>query len=102
MSLIARRRHKPGIAPGTLLDRDIEIRIPPRISIIDYDAGTLNEFAGLSAAQAGDYLSSPRVTWVHCQGDADISLLKRLGEAYNLHPLAMEDVINSGQRSKVD
>lgn len=102
MSVLAQRRHKPGTAPGTLVDRDFEFRIPPSISVIDYDANTINEVSGLTAAEAGQYLDSPRATWVHCQGDADVSLLQRLGDAYKLHPLAMEDVINSGQRSKVD
>lgn len=102
MSFIAKRRQQPGTAPGTLLDRRAESRVPPRISVIDYDAKTLREFPDLTAAQAGEYLDSPRVTWVHCQGDADVSLLQRLGETYGLHPLAMEDVINGGQRSKVE
>lgn len=102
MSLIPKRRHRPGTAPGVLIDHDRETRIPPRISVIDYDANVIHEFTDLTTAQAGAYLSSPRVTWVHCQGDADISLLQQLGAAYELHPLAMEDVINGGQRSKVD
>lgn len=102
MPLLAKRYQKPGLAPGTLLDRDFETRVPPRISVIDYDAETINEFADISTEQAGEYLASPRVTWVHCQGHADVTLLRQLGEAYGLHPLAMEDAINGGQRSKVD
>lgn len=102
MSIFERRRHQPGIAPGTLIERDSKARIPPVISLIDYDAETLSEHSEVSAAEAGRYLDSPRVTWVHCQGDADVELLQRLGEAFRLHPLAMEDVINAGQRSKVD
>ncbi|HEX7048280.1 MAG TPA: magnesium/cobalt transporter CorA [Gammaproteobacteria bacterium] len=102
MSFLAKRRQRPGTEPGMLLERRVEARIPPRISVIDYDAETLQEFADLTAAQAGEYLASPRVTWMHCQGDADVGLLQRLGAAYTLHPLAMEDVVNGGQRSKVE
>lgn len=102
MSILAHSHHKPGTAPGTLVDRDFEFRVPPSISVIDYDAEHINEVSGLSAGEAGQYLDSPRATWVHCQGDADVALLQRLGDAYKLHPLAMEDVINVGQRSKVE
>lgn len=102
MSILAQRHHQPGTAPGTLVDRDPASRIPPSISVIDYDAETLNEVTGLSASEAGQYLESPRATWVHCQGDADVALLQHLGDAYKLHPLAMEDVINAGQRSKME
>lgn len=102
MSIFERRRHKPGVAPGSLIERDHETRIPPTISVIDYDADTINEHVDLTTSQAGVYLESPKVTWVHCQGDAGVSLLQRLGDAFRLHPLAMEDVVNQGQRSKVD
>lgn len=102
MSILGRHHHKPGTAPGSLIDRNFESRIPPRISVIDYDAESINEVSGLTTSEAGQYLESPRVTWLHCQGDADVSLLQRLGEAFQLHSLAMEDVINGGQRSKLD
>lgn len=102
MSIFERRRHQPGIAPGTLIERESKTRIPPVISVLDYDAGNLDERANITAADAGRYLDSPKVTWVHCQGHADVPLLQRLGEAFRLHPLAMEDVINTGQRSKAD
>lgn len=102
MSFLAKRHQKPGTAPGTLQEHGAESRVQPRIMVLDYDGETLNEFMDVTAAQAGEYLDSPRVTWVHCQGDADVSLLQRLGDAYHLHPLAMEDVLNGGQRSKVE
>lgn len=101
MSFFQRRYHKPGTAPGTLLDHTDD-RIAPRVTLADYDAATLLERQDVSVTESAEFLESPRVTWVHCQGDADVALLQKLGEAYKLHPLAMEDVINVGQRSKVD
>jgi magnesium transporter len=42
------------------------------------------------------------VLWVELNGLADTSLLQGLGERFGLHPLAIEDVLNLGQRPKVE
>jgi magnesium transporter len=42
------------------------------------------------------------VLWVNVDGLADLDLLENLGEAFGLHRLALEDVINLHQRSKIE
>jgi len=42
------------------------------------------------------------VTWVNVDGLGDIETLKTLGEIFGLHKLAQADVLNVGQRPKVD
>jgi magnesium transporter len=100
MSYFQRRYHKPGTAPGTLIDR--ESTHPSRLHLFDYNGETLLERDDISLEDCREYFESPEVTWLHCQGMASTSMLQELGEAYHLHPLAMEDVINEGQRSKVE
>ncbi|TPW09948.1 MAG: magnesium transporter, partial [Halothiobacillaceae bacterium] len=41
-------------------------------------------------------------TWVDIQGAPSTDFLHLLGEQFGLHPLALEDVANSGQRPKVE
>ena len=100
MSYFQRRYHKPGTAPGTLVDQ--EGVQPATLHLFDYDEHEIHEVADISLDDCRQYFESPQVTWLHCQGAASTKMLHRLGEAYQLHPLAMEDVINEGQRSKVD
>ena len=40
--------------------------------------------------------------WLDCTGLANVDLIARIGRIFNLHPLALEDVVNTGQRPKVD
>ena len=40
--------------------------------------------------------------WLDCVGLANIDLIADIGRIFNLHPLAMEDTVNTGQRPKVD
>jgi magnesium transporter len=42
------------------------------------------------------------VTWVSVEGLGDAAMIKKLGAHLNLHPLALEDVVNVHQRPKVD
>jgi magnesium transporter len=42
------------------------------------------------------------VTWVSVQGLGDLPTLTYLGELFGLHPLALEDIVSSRQRVKVD
>lgn len=42
------------------------------------------------------------LVWLHFQGTPGPRQLKQLGEAFELHPLALEDVRHRGQRPKLD
>jgi len=39
---------------------------------------------------------------VHIQGRPGATALRELGETFTLHPLALEDVLNTGQRPKLE
>jgi magnesium transporter len=43
-----------------------------------------------------------RVTWINVDGLGDAKIIRRLGEIFHLHPLAVEDVVNVHQRAKVE
>jgi magnesium transporter len=42
------------------------------------------------------------VTWVNVEGLGDAAVIERIGKIFGLHPLALEDVLNNHQRSKVE
>lgn len=43
-----------------------------------------------------------RVRWIRVEGLADIDIVEALAEKYQLHPLAMEDVLHTVERPKVE
>lgn len=95
--------HPPGTAPGTLTERPAEREPRPiRISLVDYTPEEFIEHQLLTAADCRPYLKRESVTWIHVQGDVAAETLRHLGELFELHPLALEDVMNSGQRPKLD
>jgi magnesium transporter len=72
------------------------------LSIFDFAADEFREERDITLERCADFYESRNVTWVHVQGRPDLDTLHSLGEAYDLHPLAIEDVANLGQRSKIE
>lgn len=101
MGVFNKAYHPPGTAPGTLVERVAPAK-PVRLSLIDYTPDDFIEQDLASPADCQAYLKRESVTWIHVQGDVPAETLRHFGELFELHPLALEDVMNSGQRPKLD
>lgn len=102
MAYFTKRYHPPGTAPGTLTADDTTPTRPLKLRLLQYDAVTLNEREDISPAACKASLASGAITWIHAYGHASPDLLSKLGETFGLHPLALEDVLNTGQRPKLE
>lgn len=102
MVYLQKRYHPPGTAPGTLQHHAAARGVPLKISLSEYTAGEFQELALVEPEECRAYLESDSLTWIHVQGDAAPDTLRQLGKLFGLHHLALEDVINIGQRPKVD
>ncbi|MDR2364037.1 MAG: magnesium/cobalt transporter CorA [Spirochaetaceae bacterium] len=72
------------------------------LSIIGYDPSR----AWLQSADTVDELLTFKnpggVTWINVNGLKDSAAVTRLAECYGIHPLTIEDVLDTGQRPKVE
>jgi magnesium transporter len=102
MAFFSKRYHPPGTPAGTLTSRTAAEHAELRIHLIDYDSETVAIRDDLTIAQCGKYRERKSVTWIHIEGRPDEAALRDLGEHFELHDLALEDVLNSGQRPKVE
>jgi magnesium transporter len=73
-----------------------------RIRVIDYDGAQLKEDELKEIAQGGEFKRTNTVTWINVDGLHDLSLMKEVGDTFDLHPLLMEDILNTGQRPKLE
>jgi len=64
--------------------------------------GRLDECDPDQALRAGAPADTGEFLWLHLQGRPAPGQLRQLGEAFGLHPLALEDVRHHGQRPKLD
>jgi len=95
-----RRRARPGTPPGTL--HSFEDTVPTKIMGFGYNADSYAEEELKTAKEALAFIKKWDCTWINVDGLGDIDLLRSLGTAFSVHMLAMEDVINVHQRSKVE
>ena len=89
----------PGAPPGTLdLEPDAP---PPEIVLIDYCEATATRSNLANPQEAVAYLDTESVSWVDMLGLGNKETWRQMGEVFNLHLMAQEDVVNVPQRPKV-
>jgi len=102
MAFFNKRYHPPGTPPGTLIQPPPAEAAPLRIRLVNYHGDRITIREDVQACDSREYLSQEGVTWVHVQGHPSEAALRELGDCFQLHSLAMEDVLNTGQRPKVE
>ena len=100
--LIRRRRVVPGEAPGVLELPQDSPQEAPVITLIEYGPDCLEEKSDVDCDELLRHLNNELVTWINIDGLGDLSVLRILGQRFNLHPLALEDVLDTNQRPKVE
>ena len=99
--MFKRRYSRPGTAPATLTAPTSEAR-PPVFHVTEYNETGVTERIAAGVADLPLPTDDGKVRWIEMNGLADVAALKALGEKYGLHPLALEDVLNVGQRPKLE
>lgn len=91
----------PGTSPGTLiLDPAAP---PPVITLFAYGDSNIEEKTIVDTDQLPGYLNKTwSVVWVNVEGLGNIETIKAIGEIFKIHSLALEDVVSSHQRSKLE
>jgi len=89
-----------GARPGTLA-------IPPgspfpKITVVQYDSDQVDRREIADVAKLRGLRESERVTWVDIQGLGDEATIRAIGEAFDLHPVALENAVNVPQRAKTE
>jgi len=99
--LVKKRSKKAGLPPGSLVhigDKRIE---KVKITVIDYDEKHLQEKEVKSAEECFPYKDKPTVTWINISGVHEIKVIEEIGKHFNLHPLILEDIVDTDQRPKI-
>jgi magnesium transporter len=96
----ARRTLAPGSAPGTLaIDPEAP---PPKIRVFAFGPQGHEERAVDRVEDVDAYLEEWPVTWINVDGLGSAEVLKSLAARFSIHRLALEDVVNTDQRAKVE
>jgi len=74
----------------------------PVVRAILYGPDQIEELAVTDVEALRPLIGRRPVMWVNVDGLGDVELIGRLGELFGLHRLALEDVVNTHQRPKVE
>ena len=96
------REASKGLAPGSLVFIGNKKMENIRIRIIDFDKTKLEEHELQDILQGAKYKGTNTVTWINIDGLHDVGMVERIGEHFDLHPLAQEDIVHVGQRAKME
>src|SRR5262245_18843072 len=102
MSRPRKRYQLPGTSPGTLRKPEVNRVSKVTVRVMDYCPATVEERELGAVEECFALRDTSTVTWIDVIGLQDLNLIQRLGNHFRLHPLALEDVLNTGQRPKLE
>jgi magnesium transporter len=96
------RAHKIDTPPGSLLHiGEVKVR-QAAITLFDYDAQNLIEVTFSSLDESRRYEKQHGLYWLNVHGLHDASVMQEIGQRFNLHPLVLEDILNTHHRPKLE
>ncbi len=96
-----RSSRKAGLPPGTpiLISSSSE---KTKITVIDYDGEGVREKSAASVQECAVFGEQKTTTWINVDGLEGVELLQKLCEAFSIHPLVTEDILDTTQRPKTE
>lgn len=96
------RSQKTGLAPGTLMHIGHKKTDKIEISIIEYNEGQYDEKTPDSLDDYKISNDTGIITWINIDGLHNTGIMEKIGECFKLHPLVLEDMLNTEQRPKIE
>jgi magnesium transporter len=101
-SVGTRTRSAVGLPPGTLVFTGKRMLDKPKITYFHYNQDNCDEGIIEQIDLCKELRQREGITWINVDGLHDTSLLACIGEIYGLHPLIVEDIVQTDQRPKVE
>ena len=99
---LKKRAKKAGLPPGSLVHVGTPKMDKVRITVTEYNESRLREEVVQEADTCFPSEDPGIVTWIDVVGLHDTETIGKIGHNFGLHPLVMEDVLNTAQRSKIE
>lgn len=99
MKLFNKKYNQPGTIPGKLTEPVNSIFT---IDLVDFSESVINHQKDIDVANCRPFIDNANVSWIHVQGDPSQDALRSLAKGLDIHDLYVEDVVNTGQRPKVE
>jgi magnesium transporter len=99
---VRKRSKKAGLPPGALVHVGERKTEKTRITVIDYNEAHYEEREARTVEECFPFKDRPTVTWINVDGIHDTAVIEKLGTHFGIHPLILEDILNTNQRPKME
>jgi len=99
---VRKRSKKAGLPPGALVHVGERKTEKTRITVIDYNEAGVEEREARTVEECFPFKDRPTVTWINVDGIHDTAVIEKLGIHFGIHPLILEDILNTNQRPKME
>lgn len=72
-----------------------------KVTIIDYNEAQSQEKEAQTIEECFAFRDTATVTWINVDGLDQADILEKLGNCFGMHPLVLEDILNTDQRPKI-
>ncbi|MDG5491610.1 magnesium/cobalt transporter CorA [Psychroserpens sp. SPM9] len=90
------------LPPGTIAYKGKKQSAITAIEIINYSKDDCKTINSNSVQDAFNFKGNDQVTWININGLNNVGDIETLGTHYKLHPLTLEDIVNTSQRPKLE
>jgi magnesium transporter len=97
-----RTSSKIGLPPGSVFhvgEKKIE---QTKVSLTEFNAEKCSVLDLKTVDEILPYINTPEVTWINVCGLHETEVIKQIGEKFNVHPLVIEDILNTETRPKLE
>jgi magnesium transporter len=91
-----------GLTPGALVHVGDAKSAKVKITLIDYGDKQFEEKELSRVEECFPFKDTSTVTWVNIDGIHQTDIIEKVGTHFDLHPLILEDIVNTGQRPKFE
>jgi len=103
MGRLARgRSRKFSLPPGTMVHIGEKTTQAAKITVMEYDEAGCREKEAPTIEAALPLKGKPTKTWINVSGLNHLEVIENVGRQFNLHPLVLEDIVNTEQRPKIE
>ncbi|MFH4966315.1 magnesium/cobalt transporter CorA [Gaetbulibacter sp. M235] len=93
---------KIGLSPGSVIYTGDKETQNLSIESFDYNSESVDEKTHGQIEDVFHFKTTKSVSWVNINGLNHVDAIEKIGAHYNLHPLTLEDIVNTSHRPKLD
>jgi magnesium transporter len=93
-----KKKRKTGLPSGSLIYTGDIIVENPDVTVVQYNESIFQQ--SLLKGVECKPIAEDKVSWYDMRGLTNVTLVEHIGKFFNIHPLALEDILNTTQRPK--